>query len=250
MARRVGNPIFAIEERLKTLQTERELIDTDIEYLRMEKLAILETIPKILNNYQDQKDQIHDSIREYHIYDHAIKEIESAYGHIIYNPKYLTPSRGGQGGLERVGSGYMAPPGNSTRNTGLMVNNQQQQGARGARNAPTFRSRNNSNTTPMGPPSPRGGGPQQPFSSRSQSSRRNDTYEDEKEDDGRMRRGQRDQRGGGQQQRGQTNKVTFGEQKSSPQQQQQQQGGGESDYEYVSEEGEDGEYSYEYEYED
>ena len=63
-------------------------MDSDIRDLKLEKMAILETIPKILNSLVSQKDKLEETLREFRIYERAIDEIEQTYGHILYSPKY------------------------------------------------------------------------------------------------------------------------------------------------------------------
>mmetsp|Transcript_7258 Transcript_7258/g.10796 ORF Transcript_7258/g.10796 Transcript_7258/m.10796 type:complete len:101 (+) Transcript_7258:90-392(+) len=85
----VGNPLSTIQTRLQNLRSERELVESEISSLLLEKNAIQKIIPKILYELTMMKEGIDSKQREINIYDKAILEIEEKYGHIIFSEDFF-----------------------------------------------------------------------------------------------------------------------------------------------------------------
>ena len=92
MSQLVGNPISIIQQKLQLLRLEREANNADIESLEQEKKGIQNTIPKVLHELSIIRDNINDKNHEIKIYDKAISEIESNYGHVIFTSEIFKHS--------------------------------------------------------------------------------------------------------------------------------------------------------------
>jgi hypothetical protein len=74
---------------IQTLRIEREHVDAEIVALESEKQAIVQTIPKLLSAISARNEGIEAKFRDIVIYDRALDEIESAYGHILYTSRFF-----------------------------------------------------------------------------------------------------------------------------------------------------------------
>jgi len=62
----------------------------EIELFEQEKLSIQKLLPKVLHELGKLRDSLDVKKREMNVYDRAIEEIESNYGHILYSPKFYS----------------------------------------------------------------------------------------------------------------------------------------------------------------
>mmetsp|Transcript_4598 Transcript_4598/g.7788 ORF Transcript_4598/g.7788 Transcript_4598/m.7788 type:complete len:93 (-) Transcript_4598:215-493(-) len=85
----VGNPLSAIQTKLQNLRREKEITDSEIASLELEKNAIRKVIPKVLHELLSMREGIEAKQQELTVYDKAIQEIEKSYGHIIFSQDFF-----------------------------------------------------------------------------------------------------------------------------------------------------------------
>jgi hypothetical protein len=81
-----GPPNHLVIE-LQLLRTQREITQTEMESLELEKRAIKATLLKVMFELQQSRESLEQKYKDLQIYDNAIKEIEYIYGHILFSPE-------------------------------------------------------------------------------------------------------------------------------------------------------------------
>lgn len=82
-----------IKDRITHLRQDHENSEGEISSLLQEKLSIQQILPRIVHELMAKRDKIEAKQHEIKIYDRAISEIETNYGHIILSPAFYAQKR-------------------------------------------------------------------------------------------------------------------------------------------------------------
>lgn len=89
----MADPIQMIKDRITQLRQDHENSEGEIASLQQEKDAIQQVLPKVIHELMTKRNRIESMHHEVKIYDKAICEVESNYGHVIFSPAFYAQKR-------------------------------------------------------------------------------------------------------------------------------------------------------------